>query len=108
MQTENANPAEILLGKLTHGYGYPQGIDTMPPGLSKTCQKLYHAILAADRSMLEAILHPSNPRSREAFETLLSDSGAVRLPKTVKGTNELIAGFVSRLQSAFAQEPAKA
>jgi len=100
MQQANENPADVLLGKLCEGYGYAQGLSTMPPGLGKTCSKLYHAILKAERPTLEAILHPCNPRSREAFAALMSVAGDVRLPKTVKGTNAFIADFVDRLSAA--------
>lgn len=106
MQKAEENPAEVMLGKLCKGYGYSQGLDTMPQGLGTTCRKLYHAILNADRPMLEQILHPSNPRSREAFSALMSETGAIHLPKTVKGTNEFIAGFVARVAAALNQQTA--
>jgi len=100
-QIQEPDSENVLLSALAAGYGYPNGQGSMPTGLGKTCLKLYHAMLMADRPMLEQILHPDNKRSREAFASL-SAEGKLALPRTVKGTNEVIAGVVDLLRQSYA------
>lgn len=90
-----------LLGKLSTGYGYPGGADTMPAGLGTTARKLHAAIISADVAKTQEILHPDNKRSREAFEKLFD--GRVKLPKTVKGTNDTVADFLGKVSAAQRQ-----
>lgn len=90
-----------LLNKLAAGYGYPSGHATMPTGLGGTARKLHSAIINSDVAKVQEILHPDNKRSREAFEKLFD--GRVKLPKTVKGTNETVADFLGKVSEAQQQ-----
>jgi N12 class adenine-specific DNA methylase len=93
---EKPASGESDLGKkLAKGYGYDGGIDIIPAGLGKTARKLYEAMLSADTSAAQKILHPENKRSREAFESLFD--GRVKLPKTVSGTNAIVADVLGKI-----------
>lgn len=102
---KTCNGGTELLELLFKGYGYTEA--NIPQGLGKTCRKLYQAMLEGDSAMLAQILHPDNKLSRAAFESL-DPSGNLKLPKTVKGTNAVIEGYVARLQAALGAEQATA
>lgn len=94
VQAEAASDTDLWL-KLSTGYGYPGGTGTMPLGLGKTARKLYEAMMTANVTAAQEILHPDNKRSREAFESLFG--GRVKLPKTVSGTNQIVADVLGKI-----------
>lgn len=100
-QTQSQVSQDPLLSKLATGYGYPGGVDTMPAGLGTTARKLHSAITSADVAKAQEILRPENKRSREAFEHLFD--GRVKLPNTVKGTNDTVADFLGKVSAAQRQ-----
>ena len=89
-EPEQAQTEAVDLKKLAAGYGYPDGIETMPAGLATTARKLSDALAKGDVAKAQEILRPENKRSREAFASMTG----VTLPKTVGGTNTAVAEYI--------------
>ena len=88
-----------LMDRIVGAYGFDD-LSKMPAGLAKTATKLRDALVQRDSGMLQQILHPSNQTSRKAFEALFGQT----LPKTVSGTDAVIAKFIGAVSEQVKAE----
>ena len=80
--------------------------DGLHPGIEATAQHMYLAILARDGAKLIEILDPSNKVSRKAFQHMFS--GRITLPRTIKGTKEIVDGFIAEIEGKLKKQGSKA
>ena len=76
--------------------------DDLHPGIQATARHMYLAILARDGAKLLQILDPENKVSRKAFQHMFS--GRIVLPRTIKGTREVVDGFLAEIEEKLPKQ----
>ena len=80
--------------------------DRLHACIEATAQHMYLAILDRDGAKLLQILDPSNKISRKAFQHMFS--GRITVPRTIKGTKEIVNGFIAEIEGKPQKQGSKA
>jgi hypothetical protein len=90
---EDANP---LRAKIFSSYEQANEGD-LSPGLRKTAEAMYKALINKDVDALMSILYPENRISRRAFELLFDDK--IKLSRTIKMTRRQVEDIIREIRN---------